>query len=129
MPFEKVSGSSHSSTQAKISLRKSGSIGINSVALQDYFEDYTDVELYYDRENSKIGFQPLKESTSDSYTISRSNNSGSVTPLSFLKANDLIPEITTQYEPQTENMNGDIELVVIDLSEPAGTYGSPDEDE
>lgn len=130
MTFDKVtSGQGRGrASEAKISLRKSNSIGINSIALEQYFDDEDGyVELYYDPENNKLGLKPLKEETDDAYTLSRSNGSGSVTPTSFLSREDLVPNVTTQYAPEIEQVNDDTELVVIDLDEPIGTYGSADD--
>lgn len=129
MPFEKVSKSSTSSTaDPMISLRKSGSIGINSSALEEYFSEDTEyAEIYYDEEENKIGIKP-SDDTGDSYTLSRSSSGGSLTPSAFLKTYDLVPEVTTQYEPYIESLSGDIELVTIDLDDPLKTYGSPDEE-
>jgi len=129
MGFEKVSGSSRAGTQAKISLRKSGSIGINSVALEEYFsEDEEFAEVYFDDEENQLGLVGKEEKTEDSYKITRSNSGGTVAPSSFLKAKKLIPEITTQYSPSTTR-HGSVELVVVDLDEPVSTHGSRDEDE
>ena len=38
----------------------------------------------------------------------------------------LIPEETTQYDPELNENDG---LVVIDLDEPMGTHGSPDDED
>ena len=131
MGFEKVIGSSRAGTTAKISLRKSGSIGINSVALEEYFtEDEDFAEVYFDEEENQLGLVGKEEKTEDSYKITRSNSGGTVAPSSFLKAKQLVPEITTQYSPSTTR-HGSVELVVIDLDDDViGTHGSRDtEDE
>ena len=129
MGFEKVSGSSRAGTNAKISLRKSGSIGINSVALEEYFdEDEEYAEVYYDEENNLLGLNGKEEETEESYKITRSNSGGTVAPSSFLKAEKLIPDITTQYEPKTKR-HGSVEVVYADLDNPMSTHGSRDEEE
>ncbi len=129
MAFEKVSGSSRAGTSAKISLRKSGSIGINSVALDEYFsEDEEFAEVYFDEEENRLGIAGKEEKTDDSYKITRSNSGGTVAPSSFLKGEDLIPEITTQYSPETVR-HGSVDLVTIDLNNPIGTHGSPVSDD
>ena len=130
MGFEKVSGSSRAGTNAKISLRKSGSIGINSVALEEYFdEDEEYAEVYFDEEENKLGLVGKEDKTEDSYKITRSNSGGTVAPTSFLKAKKLVPEITTQYSPSTTR-HGSVELVVIDLDDDViGTHGSRDEED
>lgn len=129
MALEKVSGSSRRGTKAKISLRKSGSIGINSVALEEYFdEDEEFAEVWYDDETNELGLVGKEKETEDSYKITRSNSGGTVAPTSFLKAAQLIPEITTQYEPFTKR-HGSVEIVMADLDDPIGTHGSRDDEE
>ena len=129
MGFEKVSGSSRAGTTAKISLRKSGSIGINSVALEEYFtEDEDFAEVYFDEEENQLGLVGKEEKTEDSYKITRSNSGGTVAPSSFLKAKQLVPDITTQYSPSTTR-HGSVELVVVDLDDPTGTHGSRDSED
>lgn len=129
MTFEKVeSGGRGSTAQAKVSLRKSGSIGINNTALNEYFEDSDEyVELYFDAEENRLGIQGLSEETDDSFALSRSESGASVTPTSFLRSADLIPDVTTQYSPEIQK-HEDTELVVVDIDDPIGTYGSPDDD-
>lgn len=131
MPYKKVSGSSRgSSSEPMISLRKSGSIGINTAALEEFFKDSHEyVEVFYDEENNKLGLLPKEEETDSTYTLTRSNSGGSVTPSSFLNSNGLVPPITTQYAPFEDSLNGDNTLVSIDIDEELGTYGSPDEEE
>jgi len=131
MPWSKVekAGSGRGTAEPMISLRKSGSIGVNNQALEEYFDDDIEqVELYFDEENNRIGIKPVKEGTEDSYKLSVTDSGGSITPMSFLNSHDLVPDITTQYEPETEKLNGDTELVAVDLDEPIGTYGSPAEE-
>jgi len=129
MAFEKVSGSSRSGL-AKISMRKTGSIGINSTALEEYFEDDEEfAEVYFDEENQLLGLNGKTERTDDSYKITRSSSGGTVAPSSFLKGKGLVPDVTTQYEPEVRKLNGSVELVVIDLDDAIGTYGYSDEED
>lgn len=123
MTLEKIESGSRSGGQPKISLRKSNSIGINSAALSEYFEDATHVNVYYDSEENIIGLEPLEEEEDGSYTLSKVSESGSVTPTSFLKSAGLVPDVTTHYSPY---LHDDEEIVLIDLDEPDGTYGDPD---
>lgn len=128
MPLTRVEDTGGGRGEPKISLRKSGSIGINSRALDEFFEGAGSVNLFEDVENDKIGFEPVGND-SGQYAISRSESGGSVTPLSWLKRHDLIPDITTQYAPRTEVAEDETEVVVIDLNDPLGTYGSPDSED
>jgi hypothetical protein len=127
MPFEKVE--STYSIGAKISIRKSGTVGFNEAFIKEYFENYENVEIYYDEDSTQIGFRGIEESTNASYTISEQSSGATVGCTSFLKRNDLVPQVTTRYEPQQQKLNDDVELIVIDLDDPIGTYGYPDDDE
>lgn len=135
MPFEKHEstgrGRSSGGVVPKISLRKSGSIGINREALEEYFEGAGAVVMYFDEEENRVGLKPVKDKDAEkgAYTLSISESGASVTPSSFLNKYGLIPEITTQYEPELVTVNQSLELVSIDLDEPLATYGSPDEEE
>ena len=114
-----------------ISLRKSGSIGINNKALEEFFEDAGAVVVYYDEPENRLGLKPVedKDADEDAYTLSRSDSGGSVTPTSILKRHSLVPDITTQYSPENVKVNQNLEVVSIDLDDPIGTYGSPDDGE
>lgn len=112
-----------------ISLRKSGSIGINGAAMAEHFEDAEAAVMYYDDEENRVGIERVGDADADgAYTISETNDTGSITPSAFLTQYDLVPEVTTQFEPEILEDDG-TELVTIDLDEPIGTYGSPDDDE
>lgn len=133
MGFEAVSSSGRGSgsTEPKISLRKSGSIGLNRPTIEEWFEDVEYVRIHFDEENNLIGFEPTNDED-DTYTLSKVNGSGSITPMSFLNQYQLTPDITTHYSPTEQSVNQHKQLVVIDLDEPVGTYGQPaseDDDE
>jgi hypothetical protein len=124
MGFEKIKRKKGGSrTTPMISLRKTGSIGINQAALDEFFaEDDSHVELYFDDTNNQLGLHRLKEETKDSYTLTRSDSGGAVTPVSFLNEYELVPDDTQQYEPDTYEYDG-VELVVIEVGDPDNTYG------
>lgn len=131
MSFEKFEGGGRgrSSSGPMISLRKSGSIGINGAAMAEYFEDTEAAVMYYDEDERRVGIERVADADADgAYTISRTNDTGSITPSAFLTQYDLVPEVTTQFDPAVEE-DGDTELVTIDLDEPVGTYGSPAEED
>jgi len=125
MPFEKVEKNSRvgrGNVEPMISLRASKTIGINKQALEEFFQDATHVVLYYDPENKRLGLKPDKGEDDSGYKISRSNSGGSVGCSSFLKQNDLVDEEKTrQYKPYSEELNGDTELVAIDVEDPVNT--------
>lgn len=131
MAYEKVSSGSNvgSAASPMVSVRQSETIGINQAALDEFFEDVEYIEVYYDDDNNCLGLLPLEEETEDSYTLSRSDSGGTVSPSSFLRSKELVPDITTQYEPFNDDLDEDVELVSIDLEEPIGTYGSPNDQE
>jgi len=117
----------------KISLRKSGSVGVNRAALEEFFDDSTEaVVMYYDEEEDRVGMEQVEDKDSEdaAYTLTRSDSGGSITPTAFLQRNSLVPEVTTQYLPETHTVNQNLELVTIDLEDGViGTYGSPDEED
>lgn len=128
MGFEKIepTGGRAGANEPVISLRKSGGIGINNPALDEFFEDAEAAELHYNEEENQLALKPVEEKEPDNYTLTRSDSGGSVTPKGPLKRLDLIPEITTRYEPEWDD---DEELVVISLDDEIGTYGSPRSEE
>lgn len=109
-----------------ISLRKSGSIGINQAALDEYFEEQDGAVMYYDEDTNQVGIEPVADTDADeaAYSVSKTDSGGTIAPKAFLRRYDLVPEVTTQYDP-AKNDDG---LVVIDLDEPTKEYGSADED-
>lgn len=114
-------------TTPMISLRKSGSIGVNQAALDEHFSEEDGAVMYYDEETNRIGIEPVADKDADeaAYTVSKSDSGGTIAAQAFLKRYGLLPEITTQYEPTWDD---DADLVSIDLDDPLKTYGSADED-
>jgi len=51
-----------------------------------------------------------------------------LTPTSILKDNDLIPEQTTQFDPEIEQP-GNYTLIAVDLDDPVRKYGSAEDEE
>ena len=117
--------------QPKISLRRSGSIGVNNAALEEFFEDdHEAVVMYFDEDENRVGMKATDDKSEEgTYTLSRSDSGGSVTPTAFLRKHDLIPDQTTQYAPETYKQNQNTELVTIDLDDPIGYYGSPEDED
>jgi len=114
-------------TEPMISLRKSGSIGVNQAALDEFFEDEDGAVMYHDEDADQVGIEPVDDKDADeaAYTVSKTDSGGTIAPKAFLERYDLVPEVTTQYDPLWDN---DEALVVLDLDEPKKTYGSPDEE-
>jgi hypothetical protein len=59
-------------------------------------------------------------------SVSTSNFSKTIAPQAFLETYDLVPDVTTQYNPEWDD---DEDLLVIDLDDPMDTYGTADESE
>jgi hypothetical protein len=114
-------------TEPMISIRKSGSIGVNQAAIDEFFEDQDGAVMYYDEDADQVGIEPVADKDADdaAYTVSKTDSGGTIAPKAFLERYDLIPEVTTQYDPA---WNDDEDLVVLDLDEPKKTYGAPDVD-
>lgn len=119
-----------------ISLRQSGSIGVNSVALEEYFtEDDEAIVPYFDENKNRVGMNPVtsEDEEPSAYTLSRTRGVGSITPTAFLERNDLIPEVTEQYRPEWAKANQNLELLSFNAGRDSehfpGTYGSPDQGE
>ena len=110
-----------------VSIRKSGSIGVNGPVLAEHFEDDDGAVMYFDEDDNRVGIQPVADADEDdaAYTVSKTDAGGTIAPKAFLWEYDLVPEVTTQYAPE---WNDDEGLIAIDLDEPMGTYGSPDDD-
>ena len=111
-----------------ISIRKSGSIGINQAAIEEYFEDSDGAVMYYDEDDNQVGIEPVADKDADeaAYTITKTDSGGTVAPKAFLERYDLIPDVTTQYDPELDDDEG---FVVVDLNNPTGTHGSPDDED
>ncbi|WP_390241630.1 hypothetical protein [Halobaculum halobium] len=112
-----------------ISIRKSGSIGVNRAALEEFFEDNEGAVLYFDEDVNRIGIEPVPDTDADdaAYTVSVTDSGGTIAPKAFLETYDLIPDVTTQYDPVWDD-DDDQSLVVLNLEDPTGTYGSPDDE-
>lgn len=128
MPFEKFEDAGRGrgrppGSDPMISLRKSGSIGINQAAVEEYFADEDGAVMYYDEEENRIGIEPVADKDADdaAYTVSKTDSGATVAAQAFLEEYDLLPEITTQYDPEWDEDEG---LVTVDLDNPKKTYGS-----
>jgi len=115
-------------TEPIISLRKSGSIGVNQAAIDEYFEADDGAVLYYDAEEHRIGIEPVADKDADdaAYTVSKTDSGGTIAAKSFLERYDLRPEVTTQYDPEWDD---DVGLLTVDLDADGKTYGSPDDED
>lgn len=108
-----------------VSIRKSGSIGINRPALAAHFEGHEGAVMYYDEEDNRMGIEPVTDKDADeaAYTVSKTDSGGTIAAQAFLETYDLLPEVTTQYDP---GWNEDRGMIVVDLDDPQGTHGTPD---
>ena len=117
-------GMTHDS-KPKVSIRKTNSIGINKVALQEFIDNETHVTLHFDPNENLLGIKPVEsiDEHPNAYTISRTENTGggTVTPTSFLRHYDLIHESTIHYRAEWDN---DQNMIIVDTSVKINKYGS-----
>jgi hypothetical protein len=115
-------------TEPMISLRKSGSIGVNQAALDEYFAEDDGAVMYYDGETDRVGIEPVADKDADdaAYTVSKTDSGGTIAAQAFLETYEILPEVTTQYTPEWDD---DEELVAFDLGDPDQTYGSSEDEE
>lgn len=115
-------------TEPMISIRKSGSIGVNQAALDDHFAENDGAVMYYDDETNRVGIEPVEDKDADeaAYTVSKTESGGTIAAQAFLERYDLLPEITTQYSPDWDDDQG---LITVDLDSPQKTYGSESDDD
>jgi hypothetical protein len=114
-------------TDPIVSLRKSGSVGVNQAAIEEYFDGEDGAVMYYDDDANQMGIEPVEDKDADeaAYTVSKTDSGGTIAAQAFLEEYDLLPDITTQYEPDWDD---DESLVTADLDDPHKTYGSPDDE-
>lgn len=121
MAFEQYERSGDSASgQPQVSLRASGSIGVNNGAVDAYFESADYVRLYHDRETARVGIEPRESDSGDEYSLQRGEaetHGATVYAGGFLREYDLIPDRTATY-PAT--WDEDAGLVAVDLDEPVG---------
>lgn len=110
-------------SEMMLSLRKSGSIGINRVTMEEFFDQNDGAVMYYSQETKQIGIEPVESAAADdaAYTVTKSDASGTISAQAFLRQYDLVPEQTTQYTPEWDE---DAELLVVDIENPTKTYGA-----
>lgn len=115
-------------TDPMISLRKSGSIGVNQASLDEYFDDNDGAVMYYDEDANRIGIEPVADKDADeaAYTVSKTDSGGTIAAQAFLERYDILPDVTTQYDPGWDD---DAELITVALDNPKNTYGEPSESE
>ena len=110
-----------------VSIRKSGSIGINRPVLEEHFADADGAVMYFDGDDNRVGIEPVADADADdaAYTVSKTDAGGTIAPKAFLREYDLVPDVTTQYDPAWDDDEG---LVALDLDDPLGTYGTADDE-
>lgn len=106
------------STTPEASIRRTGGIGINKAAMNEWFEDTPAVFVYMDEDEHRIGIEPIDERESGSYVLSVNNGSGTVNADAFLTRYDLETETTTRYSVTWDDDHG---MMVVDLDDPVGT--------
>jgi hypothetical protein len=115
-------------TDPMISIRKSGSIGVNQAAIDDHFAEDDGAVMYYDEETNRVGIEPVEDKDADegAYTVSKTDSGGTIAAQAFLERYDLLPDVTTQYSPEWDDEQ---DLITVDLDSPQKTYGSESDDD
>jgi len=106
----------------RVSLRKSGSIGLNGKAVEEYLDAFNWAYLYFDEENNRVGIQPTGEDHDEAYAVQKRDkegHGGSITATSFMREFDLIPDKTEQYRALWHEEE---ELIYIDVEDPVLVY-------
>ena len=113
--YEKRTGAA--SNEPRISIRKSETIGINTAAMREFFEDADGVIAYYDDSTDQIGLEPASADDPDAYTIQvgEPSETGTIAASGFLNTYRLTPEKTRQYEASWDDEHG---MVTVDLDAP-----------
>jgi hypothetical protein len=108
----------------RVSMRKSGSIGINGEATKQYFDDVDWVTLYFSNQENAVGIKPEDSNVADSYSLQKRNGEGyggSINATSFMREYDLLPNKTKQYRA---SWSDEMSMVIADLSDPVLVYDS-----
>ena len=113
--FQKHTGRG-SADEPMISLRKTETIGVNGVAIEEHFGDKEGAVLYYNEADNQVGIKPADTDDPDAYTLqfSSQGRGASINAASFLKQYNLVPEQTTRYPA---HWNQEQELIYIELTE------------
>jgi hypothetical protein len=83
----------------KISLRPSGTIGINDSALKKFgLSDYEFVALYFDPETNKIAIGGTKENEPGSQKLNKGHRGASISAKRFLDFHDIRVARVTHFE-------------------------------
>lgn len=120
MAFTKYEKNSKS-TCPTISISPSGSIGINTAALEKFFKEAKGVELYFDPEEDRIGIKPHKKASDRLYPLHKrgdTSKSASLSGRGFLKHFGVDIEEMQRFLPA---WNKKEELVEIHLDKPMST--------
>lgn len=128
MPFETYQkGSSSNSTSTKkpqLSLRKSGTIGLNAAARGKFLEGFDWALMKYDAPNELIGIELHEEEVDGAYKIrkpDKENHGAQVNCRGFTGEYGLRPDKTTRYELEKADKGN---MLVADLDEALKTIES-----
>ncbi len=147
MTFKRYTGTGSGQGVAypRVSIRQSGSIGLNQLAVETLFEDAEYIVPHYDDDddNNLVGLEPSEEEVENSYKIRHDESGGaSITPSAWLNKKDLIATdedgepVTARYRAEvvedeetevTDDNTGEVvdtyttDMLVIDLDDPEET--------
>jgi alkanesulfonate monooxygenase SsuD/methylene tetrahydromethanopterin reductase-like flavin-dependent oxidoreductase (luciferase family) len=123
MVFEKFTkkGSSggRSGQKPYISLRRSGTVGVNNAATEKYLDGYDWGVMAYDKVNRLVGIELHEQEVEGAYKIRKSDREGhgsNINCRAFTREYGLIPDRTTRYDVQQDNEG---EMLILELDEPA----------
>lgn len=128
MAFEtftkKGSSGGKSNQPPQVSLRKSGTIGLNNSATEKYLDGYDWAVMKYDKVNRLVGIEIHQNEVDGSYKIRKADREGHGSQINckaFTREYGLIPDKTTRYEVEMDDKG---EMLVIDLDKPYKTIDS-----
>ena len=111
MPFERFTESGKG-FRPRISIRPSGTIGINDSALNRFgLKSNKYVALYFDTETKRIAIGKTQEDEPGAQRLNLAGKGASISAKRFLDYHDLGVKTTTQYECHLDEEQG---LVILD---------------
>ena len=108
MPFIKFEGKTGRgiSAQPMLTVGKSGIVGVNKSATQEYgLRDYKYAGLYYDPEGKRIGIKPTNDESEANCTLRDRQSGMDISAKSFLERFGIDYSATTRYELERDEQN------------------------
>lgn len=93
-----------------IAVHANGTFSFNPQAVKMYFLAARDVELFYDPKQKRVAFKIAKNSTGDSYRVTKGRHTWGVSCKSFFDRFNIDYRAVRKFIPEREG-----DLIVIDL--------------